>query len=114
MIPKQLWDEMEEMNGLPPQLVKCVICLKYDVEALMLLTCLSDPPEVPVRARHPKALYMVGDTPGRSFSCCSWMQGSKVIGVDFGTWTVWMTKDTLSNYKEALFLSLFCRWVKRF
>ena len=39
VIPKQLRDEMEEMDGMPPPLVKCVTCLKYDVEALMLLTC---------------------------------------------------------------------------
>ena len=37
VIPKQLWDEMEELNGLPPPFVKCVTRLKYDVEALMFL-----------------------------------------------------------------------------
>ena len=50
VIPKQLRDEMEELDGLPPPFVQCVTRLKYDVEALMFLTCRSDPPEVPVRA----------------------------------------------------------------
>ena len=106
-IPKQLWGEMEELDGMPPPFVKCFTCLKYDVEALMLLTCCSDPSEVPVRARHPKVLYMVGDASGRSFGCCSWLQGSEVIDVDFGNWTLLMTKDTSSNYKEATNLVLY-------
>ena len=65
VISKQLRDEMEELDGLPPPFVQCVTRLKYDVEALMFLTCRSDPPEIPGRARYPRALYMVGDASGR-------------------------------------------------
>ena len=64
-----------------------------------------------MRAHHPKALYMVGNASGRSFDCCSWMQGSEVIDVDFGIWTVWMTEDTSSNYKEATNLVLYLKRV---
>ena len=109
MIPKQLWDEMEELDDMPPLFVKCVTRLKYDVEVLMFLTCCSDPPENPVCARHQKSFYMVGNASGRSFGCCSWLQGSEVIDVDFGTWTLWITKDTLSNYKEATNLVLYLK-----
>ena len=100
---------MEELDGLLPPFVKWVTRLKYDVEVLMFLTCRSDPPEVPVCTLHPKALYMVGDASGHSFGFCSWLQGSEVIDVDFGTWTLWMTKDTSSNYKEATNLVLYLK-----
>ena len=45
MIPKQLQDDAEELDNLPPPFVKCVTRLKCDVEALLFLTCRSDPPE---------------------------------------------------------------------
>ena len=59
----------------------------------MSSTLQKDPPEVLVRTRHSEALSMVGDASGRSFRCCSWLQGNEVINVDFGVWTLWMTED---------------------
>ena len=94
---------------MPPRFVKRVACLQCNVEVMMSLTCRSDTLEVLVRVRHPKALYMVGDASGCSFGCCSWLQGSEVINVDFGMWTLWMTEDTSSNYKEATNLVMYLK-----
>ena len=96
-IPKQHQDAVEALDGLPPRFVKHITCLQCNIEALMSLTRQRDPPEVLVRVRHAKALYMVGDPSGRSFGCCSWLQGSEVINVDFEVWTLWMTEGTSSN-----------------
>ena len=96
-ILKQHWGDAEALDGMPPWFVKRVSSLQCDVEALMLMTRRKEPQKVLLRARHPKALYMVGDTSGRSFGCCSWLQGSEVININFRTWTLWMTKDMSSN-----------------
>ena len=72
----------------------------------MALTLREDLPEVLLCARHLDALYLLGDTSGRSFRCCFWFQGSEVINVDLGVWTLWMTEDMSSNYKEATNLVL--------
>ena len=78
------------------------------------MTCCSNQPEVLVCARHPKALYMVGDASGCSFGCCSWFQWSEVIDVDFGTWTLWMTEDMSSYCKEATNLVFYLKRSIRF
>ena len=67
----------------------------------MELTSKESPPDIPVRATNPAAVYLVGDPSGQGFGTCSWIQGEKEMRVDFGTWTLLMTAESSSNYKEA-------------
>ena len=100
-IPKAYREDVESRDELPPEYVNCVPRLKCDVDALMELTSEENPPDIPVRATNPAAIYLVGDASGRGFGTCSWIQGEKKMRVDFGTWSAWMTLETSSNYKEA-------------
>ena len=43
---------------------------KLDLEALMKLTTYDEPPDIPIRASHDQALYIVGDALWESFGSC--------------------------------------------
>ena len=51
----------------PPALVRMVLRFHEDLKALMELTAYKDPPEIPIQASNPDAIYIVGDASGSGF-----------------------------------------------
>ena len=85
MTPKAYCDNADLQDKQQPKYVKCVLHLKCDVVALTELTAKDGPPDIPVRATNPAAIYLVGDASGRGFGICSWIQGAKEMRVDLRT-----------------------------
>ena len=90
-----------EVYEPPPTWVSAVPRLKLDISALMELTCLENPPDVPIRAVEPNATYLVGDASGVGFGSTNWTQHDNFFVADYGTWHDSVTKDDSSNFREA-------------
>ena len=90
-----------EMDGDPPEWVRMVPRFRDDVEALMVLTDYDEPPEIPIRAKNPDAIYIVGDASGSGFGSCVWVQGGRIVDTEFGRWTEDVTNDKSSNFREG-------------
>jgi hypothetical protein len=76
--------------------------VKLDVGALMELTNLEDPPDIPIRAVVPNATYLVGDAVGVGFGSTNWTQHNNFFVADYGTWDDGVTTDDKSsNFREA-------------
>ena len=52
---------IKEKDGDHPNKVRVIPRFKLDVEALMKLTSLENPPDIQVRVSRDKAIYIVGD-----------------------------------------------------
>ena len=92
---------LKEPDGEHPEWVRMVPRFKLDLEALMTLTAYDAPPDIPIRASHDRALYIVGDASGEGFGSCVWRQGDEVIDTEFGRWTATVTEEKSSNFREA-------------
>ena len=92
---------VKEPDGDPPQFVRRVPRFAIDLQALVDLTALDTPPDIPIRALNDKAVYIVGDASGRGFGACCWVQDSKVVDVNFGRWTFDVTENRSSNFRES-------------
>jgi len=90
-----------EIYDLPPTWVSAVTRLKSDVGALMELTRLEEPPDVPIRAVEPNATYLVGDASGVGFGSTNWTQHDNFFVADYGTWQDSVTDGDSSNFREA-------------
>ena len=104
MTPEGLRDArmgLKEPDGEHPEWVRMVPRFKLDLEALMRLTAYEVPPDIPIRASHDRALYIVGDASGEGFGSCVWRQGDEVIDTEFGRWTGAVTEEKSSNFREA-------------
>ena len=104
MTPEGLRDArmgLKEPDGEHPEWVRMVPRFKLDLEALMKLTAYEVPPDIPIRAAHDRALYIVGDASGEGFGSCVWRQGDEVIDTEFGRWTGAVTEEKSSNFREA-------------
>ena len=91
----------KESDGEHPEWVRMVPRFKLDLEALMRLTAYVEPPDIPIRASHDQAIYIVGDASGEGFGSCVWRQGDPVIDAEFGRWTPAVTEEKSSNFREA-------------
>jgi hypothetical protein len=85
----------------PPVWVSAATRLKLDVSALMELTHLEDPPDVPIRAVVPNTTYLVGDVSGVGFGSTNRTQHDNFFVADYGTWHDSVTTDESSNFREA-------------
>jgi hypothetical protein len=85
----------------PPVWVSAATRLKLDVSALMELTHLEDPPDVPIQAVVPNKTYLVGDASGVGFGSTNWTQHDNFFVADYGTWHDSVTTDDSSNFREA-------------
>jgi len=68
-----------------PEFVKLVPRFSVDLVALMKLTSMEKPPEVPIRAANDVAVYCIGDASGTGFGSIVWVQGGKRIRAEFRT-----------------------------
>jgi hypothetical protein len=50
-----------------PKWVEVVPTLKHDLQALLELTQHAHPPDVPIRSKHKRPMYLVGDASGAGF-----------------------------------------------
>ena len=50
------------------------------------------PPDIPIRARNAKDVYVVGDASGARFGSAIWSQGSESVDVKFGKWLPTVTE----------------------
>ena len=97
---KQKSDPTEDC-GPPPKYVEAVTRLIADVLALMELTSYLNPPEVPVRPTEKQATFLVGDASGTGFGSSTWVQGEEVVKADHGNWSLYVTLNASSNFREA-------------
>ena len=72
-----------EPDGDPPEHVKIVPCFHLDLKALTTLTAMESPPDIPIRASHDKALYIVGESSGSGFGLSWWVQDGIAIDAKF-------------------------------
>jgi len=85
----------------PPKWVNVVPRLKHDLQALLELTQHARPPDIPIRSKHKRAIYLVGDASGSGFGSSSWEEGTDEVHADFGNWTEEVTEGESSNFREA-------------
>ena len=67
----------------------------------MKLTTYDEPPDIPIRASHDQALYIVGDALGEGFGSCVQRQGDAVIDAEFGWQTTAVTEEKSQNFRKA-------------
>ena len=67
----------------------------------MLLTAYDKPPEIPIKAENPNAVYVVGDASGSGFGLCVRIQGGRIVDTEFGRWTEDVTNEKSSNFCEG-------------
>jgi hypothetical protein len=85
----------------PPKWVEVVPRLKHDLKALLELTRHAHPPDIPLRSKHKRPMYLVGDASGAGFGSSSWKEGTDEVHADFGNWMEDVTKGESSNFWEA-------------
>ena len=90
-----------EPDGDPPEHVKIVPHFHLDLKALMTLTAMVTPPDIPIRASHDKALYIVGEASGLGFRSSWWVQDGIAIDDQFGRWSFNVTENESSNFRES-------------
>ena len=88
-------------EGDPPKHVKIVPHFRSDLQALVNLTAFESPPNIPIRASHDKALYIVGDHSGSGFGSSRWIQNGKAVDAQFGRWTFDVSENESSNFRES-------------
>ena len=94
---------LEEPLGLKtPARVRMVPRMRFDVEALELLTSSSTPPQRLLRPDKQGAVarYYFGDASGAGFGMSGWTPGEDQIEVDFGSWDAKAMDWTSSNFRE--------------
>jgi hypothetical protein len=89
----------------PPVWVKMAPRFKNDMEALMSMTDLEEPPSVPVRPTQTAAAFMVGDASGSGFGTSTWGQDDDELVTQLGAWGN-ETSEELSNFREVYNLVL--------
>ena len=67
----------------------------------MRLTCNEKPPNVPICASNPKAVYIIGDALVAGFGSFCGIQGQEIIFAEFGRWSRGVTEKKLSNFWEG-------------
>ena len=65
----------------------------------MELTAFPNPPEVP-------AMFLVGDASGVGFGSSTWVQGEEVVKAHHGNWSLYVTLNASSNFREAANLAI--------
>jgi hypothetical protein len=85
----------------PPKWVEDVPKLKYNLKALLKLTRHAHPPDILIRSKHKRPMYLVGDASGVGFGLSSWREGTDEVHADFGNWMEDITKREYSNFWEA-------------
>ena len=93
-------------HGPPPKYVRVATRGPLDVGALMELTAFKEPPLVPIRPVGEKATFMVGDASGMGFGSSTWTQGTDVVEAEHGNWSLQVTRDSSSNFREAANLAM--------
>jgi hypothetical protein len=84
-----------------PKWVEVVPRLMHNLQALLELTQHAHPPDVPIRSKHKRPMYLVGDASGAGFGSSSWQEGTDEVHADFRNWTEDVTKGESSNFREA-------------
>jgi hypothetical protein len=95
-------DRRVEVEGRakPPRFTPIAIRLASDVEALLQLTEVADPPNIPVRPSQLAAAYIYGDASGTGYGSMLWVAGYGYIDVEYGAWDEEVA-DQSSNFREA-------------
>ncbi|KAL7573562.1 hypothetical protein ACA910_008700 [Epithemia clementina (nom. ined.)] len=94
--------ESNKESPAAPVRVQIVPRMKFDIQALEGLTEAADPPE---RILHPRKhgsrlRYCFGDASGAGLGVSQWSPGDTEIKVDYSAWGDYITRDSLSNYRE--------------
>ena len=86
----------------PPDRVRLVPRMIFDVEAMEELTHADYPPERFLRPdkTKAKARYYFGDVSGAGFGMSGWSPGDDEIEVDFGAWEASAMLGSSSNFRE--------------
>jgi hypothetical protein len=100
---ESLWDGVERLKA--PKDVQLVQRFRSDMEALMFLTKVEEPPPVPVRPTACKATFLVGDALGSGFGTSTWVQNDDKITAQYGAWDD-NVRNQSSNFREAYNLVL--------
>ena len=88
-------------DGSPPVWVRVVRRLHHDIKALMALTAYKDPPKLPIRARRPNPVFVVGDSSGPGFGSVCWTMGDTEFDAEYGRWIDSVAEKQSSNFREG-------------
>ena len=88
----------KDKDGKPPDWLRVVSRLEIDIKALIKLTFYEKPPDVPVRALNPKAVYIIGNALEAGFGSCCGIQGDEIIFSEFGRWSRGVTEEKSSSF----------------